>query len=423
VKDWESGLRATPTLQSQESGMSSNSNLGGKAFQQLLASTFAVQESQMDSQFLAGIVEVQRMVTRGELDLDGAMSLVVDSARDVAGAAGTAIGLLERDQLIYRAGSGCSATFPGSRVKASLTASANTKGSGEILRVENAQTDTRVQAAVSRQFGADALLILPIYHERELGGVFEVLFSEAHIFEDWEVRTYRLMAALIETAMGRTIQIDRNLKAGLPTVAQAVDEVQPQGKEYLHEDKPLFSLVNSSGIYQRCGETLAAVRDSRVLRRPALLARIMVQRATEVISNKPLHSLALAAVATGFGLTFWMAHGSRGPASTLGSLSAPGAVAVRGFQPSNEVTPEGTFDSQAAPSQVKETLGTAMRTRRVRLGQDEVDYIGDDVTVRHFNYRPVRQRRVAGTGRVAYIGKDVTVRYFTPKSASRSESR
>jgi hypothetical protein len=402
--------------------MSSNSNLGHEAFQQLLASAFAVQESQIDSQFLAGIVEVQRMVTRGELDLDGAMSLVVDSARDVAGAAGTAIGLLERDQLIYRAGSGCSATFPGSRVKASLTASATSKGSGEILRVENAQTDTRIQAAVCRQFGADALLILPIYHERELGGVFEILFSEAHVFEEWEVRTYRLMAALIETAMARTIQIDRNLKAELPTVAQAVDEVPPQGREYLHEDKPLFSLVNNSGIYERCGETLAAVRDSAVLRQPALLARIAVQRATEIISNKPLHSLALAAVATGLGLTFWMAHG-RGPGAALGSSAAPEAVAVRSFQTGNAATPEGTFESQAAPSPVKEARAAAMRPRRVRLGQSEVDYIGDDVTVRHFNGTPARQRRVAGTGRVAYIGEDVTVRYFTPKSASSSESR
>jgi hypothetical protein len=401
--------------------MSSNSNLGREAFQELLASAFAIQESQMDSQFLAGIVEVQRMVTRGELDLDGAMSLVVDSARDVAGAAGTAIGLLERDQLIYRAGSGCSATFPGSRVKASLTASASSKGSGEILRVENAQTDTRVQAAVCRQFGADALLILPIYHERELGGVFEVLFSEAHVFEDSEVRTYRLMAALIETAMA--MQVDRNLKAELPTVAQAVDEVAPQGREYLHDDKPLFSLVNNSGIYQRCGETLAAMRDSAVLRRPSLLARIVVQRATEVISNKPLHSLALAAVATGLGLTFWMAHGGRGPGSALGSSAAPEAVAVRSFQTGNAATPEGTFESQAAPSPVKEARVAAMRPRRVRLGQSEVDYIGDDVTVRHFNYRPARQRRVAGTSRVAYIGEDVTVRYFTPKSASSSQSR
>jgi hypothetical protein len=363
------------------------------------------------------------MVTRGELDLDGAMNLIVDSARDVAGAAGTAIGLLERDQLIYRAGSGSSATFPGSRVKASLTGSANTGGGREILRVENALSDTRVQAAVCRQFGANALLILPIYRDRELGGVFEVLFSEAHVFEDSEVRTYRLMAALIEMAMAKGNQLGKNLKAELPPIAQAIEEVAAQGKEYLQEDRPLFSLLNNSGMYWRCGSRLAAVRDSAVLRQPSLLARGIVQRATEVISNKPLHSLAFAAVATGFGLTFWMAHGGRGPIAPTGSSAAPRVIAVRSLQPANEAAPEGTFENQATPTAARHSEGTPMRARRVLLGQKEVDYIGDDVTVRHFNYRPARQRKAAGTSRVAYIGEDVTVRYFTPKSPGRPESR
>jgi len=67
---------------------------------------------------LSAIMEVERLVTRGELGVDGAMLLIVESARDVANAAGVAIGLLEGDQLIYRAGSGTSAPSIGSRVTA-----------------------------------------------------------------------------------------------------------------------------------------------------------------------------------------------------------------------------------------------------------------------------------------------------------------
>ena len=53
---------------------------------------------------------------------------------------------------------------------ASLTVSADAKTNCEILRVENAQTDTRIEADICRQFGASALLILPIYHDRVLAG-------------------------------------------------------------------------------------------------------------------------------------------------------------------------------------------------------------------------------------------------------------
>ena len=77
-------------------GMSSYSNLDRKSFQQLLASAFEVQQSQMDSQSLSAIVEVQRLMAKGELDVDGAMHFIVNCARNVANATGVASCLLKR---------------------------------------------------------------------------------------------------------------------------------------------------------------------------------------------------------------------------------------------------------------------------------------------------------------------------------------
>src|SRR5258708_40223776 len=101
--------------------MNSDSNLDRESFQQLLASAFAVQESQIDRQLLSAIMEMQRLIARGELGTEAAMHLIVDSARDVANAAGVAIGVIESDHIIYRAGSGGSASYIGSRVTASRT--------------------------------------------------------------------------------------------------------------------------------------------------------------------------------------------------------------------------------------------------------------------------------------------------------------
>ena len=151
-------------------------------------------------------MEVQRSVASGKLDLDGAMAHIVESARNVANATGVAIALLKGDQLTYRAGSGSSAACTGRQVTASLTVSADAKTNCEILRVENAQTDTRIEADICRQFGASTLLILPIYHDRVLAGVLDVRFSEAHAFQDPEVRTYRLMAEQIEAALFHAAQ-------------------------------------------------------------------------------------------------------------------------------------------------------------------------------------------------------------------------
>jgi len=351
----------------------------------------------MDSQFLSAIMEMQRLIARGELGLDSAMNLVVDSAREVANAAGVVIGLLDGDQLIYRAGCGCSATSVGTRVAASLTVSADTTASREILRVENARTDTSIKAAICRQLGAESLLILPIYRDRSLAGVLEVLFGEAHAFQDREVRGYRLMAGLIEAAL---------LQAEQPLIPRASELGPPRSEDFFNHKESLRG-------------------------KGKLLARKIVGRAKEVTSYKPPWNVSLAAVATLLALILWIGHG-RGPASPLKSSAPssapPGSTAIEPldrFEPAKTVPTDRASQEQDMTATVPVQKAGLVRTaaRRARVGENEVDYIGDDVTVRHFTYKAAAQRTRSSASRVANIGEDVTVRYFTPKPVVRSESR
>jgi signal transduction histidine kinase len=58
--------------------------------------------------------------------------------------------------------------------------------------------------------------------------------------------------------------------------------------------------------------------------------------------------------------------------------------------------------------------------RRVQFGPNEVDYVAEDVTIRHFITRPARKKARSVWKQVA-IGKDVTVRYFSNDSTVVSE--
>jgi len=243
--------------------MSTNFTLDRESFQNLLARAFLAQES-LESQkakppaadllakaaitaqpkeaippdyiqSLFAIVEVQRLIATCDLEVDGTMALIAERARKVANATGVAIGLLEGDELVYRAGSGSAAIYIGRHVKATLTVSAQNRGSGEILRVENAETDRRIEAAICRQFGAKALLIVPICYDRAVAGAVEILFGEAHAFQDHEVRTYQLMAGLIAEAMSHAAQFarkqvlaaERTKEHPLPAETPEAAEVEP----------------------------------------------------------------------------------------------------------------------------------------------------------------------------------------------------
>ena len=366
--------------------MSAHFTLDPESFQNLLASAFVVQESLMDTQSLSAIVEVRHLIVAGKLDVDGAMHLIADRARNVANATGVAVGLLKGDQLVYRAGSGSAATYIGRHVIATLSVSAETEASREILRVENAQTDARIEAAICRQFGAKSLLILPIYHDRAVAGVLEVLFSEAHAFQDREVRTYQLMARVVGEAMSHAGQLEQKkaLAAELSTMPQAIPQITPQMRKFLNGSG---SPANKHAIFQACG----AVRAS-----PAGAATMITHRAKPVPLHKRLWKVAGAAVVTVLVIASWIAYSYRRPASPLGASAR---------QRSNAI------DMEEARKAARST------PQRVRVGDNELDYVTEDVTVRYFTPKPTRQQVRVRDSQVDYISEDVTVHYFTPKPA------
>lgn len=348
----------------------------------------------MDSRSLSAIVQVERLIAKGELDVDGAMHVIVDCARKVANATGVAIALLQGNQLVYQAGSGSAASYIGRRRMATLTVPADPQGSHEILRVENAQTDARIEAAICRQFGAESLLMLLIYHDRSVAGVLEILFSEAHIFQNREIRSYRLMAGLIGEALSHAAQLEqkKNLTVELPTTPHTIEQITPPRENFLKDGGSIF-------------------------KQPSLPAPIIMQRAKELPWHKRRRSLTLGAVAISLVLTCWITVSYRRSASPLRSSALPRSNPVERHVPVLPATmlAEGTSKVPTAPVPTKKARVVRAVFQRARVAENEVKYIGDDVTVRYFTPKPARHRVRVGENEVDYIGDDVTVRYFTPK--------
>ena len=110
-----------------------------------------------------------------------------------------------------------------------------------------------------------------------------------------------------------------------------------------------------------------------------------------------------------------------------GELGESFATGQKFDGPLEQAPEKATSAVQPALASVKAPRPARPVVRRVQVGTNEVDYIGEDVTVRYFTHPPAPQRMPAADGRVAnrevYIGDDVTVRYFTPTPAKRPDSR
>jgi hypothetical protein len=401
--------------------MSSHTSLDRESFQQLLAAAFAVQESRMDTQSLSTVIQIQRLIAAGDLDHDQAIHLIAEHTRNVSNAAGVAIGLLEGRKLVYRAGVGSAAPYIGRHVTATLSVSADPSTPREILRVENAQTDPRIEAAVCRQFGAESLLIIPIYQGQAVAGVLEVLFSEAHVFQEREVRAYRLMSGLVGDALSRAAgQVEHAVSAAEPSsVLPAIDQTAPQTQVTPGPVNSVPDAVesgNRQAIYQLCEVALAFAGKLPTFWRFPGVATMIRQQVNRVPLRIPQWSAVLAGIAV-LVIVSWTAHGDRHAASVPhSSLKTPNFVDQPVASSPVKPSPVNASQSQTASSAAQPVKLARSAFKRVRIGENEIDYVADDVTVRHFTNLSSPGRAGARYNQVEF-GKDVTVRYFASNPA------
>jgi hypothetical protein len=417
-----------------------------------------VQESGIDTRSLSAVLELQGLMAESELDVDRAMPLMAERARNVAQATGVAIAILQGDQLVYRAGSGSSAAYVGRRVTAILSVSRHTKSKAEILRVENAQRDGRIEAAICRQFGAESLLILPVYDNQNLVGVLEVIFSDAHSFQEQEVRTYRVMASLLGEAISRAAQSQTQKatteapaiqpvvasiaprpgipKMEPPRVVQQTSPAPQSGFSILGLTSesvsltrdPLESLRNFAArltanpslrrAYRTAIASISSIRLPEVrlpeLRQLDRALSVVTQRAVRVPYYKRWVAVTVLVLAA------WVAFRDHRTAPAAPTSAV--ATAKASAQPSSPSAASTAVPAKASaiPALAVVPGAAAAKPRWVRVGNDELDYVAQDVTVRYFGVKPAAQLAPA-QGRTKKIGSDVTVRYFNPIAASEQE--
>jgi putative methionine-R-sulfoxide reductase with GAF domain len=412
--------------------LSSYSSLDLAFFQQLLANAFTVQECGMDRQSLASIVDLQRTVREGQLGEQGAMQLIAERARAVAYASGVAIGLLNRDHLFYAAGTGTAVSYVGMRVKATLSVSRMSDTRAEILRVENAEVDQRIEAAVCRQFRAKSLLILPVFRGQALAGVLHVLFDEPHVFEDQEMRTYRILAGLLSEALFQSVSPEQQkvastrMNAARALIEQkvatterrpTVDEVRAEAEAVV----PISMKADPVGEDAQPQLVKTVENEDPVTTEDAVLlptTSSIWQRYRPLFQRARIAELAVAAVVAAFA---WVLCTQKPATGASAALTPKTPVAIP--QPPNAPKVDSPNDATTKPAAAASVADAPMPrdlapavTRWKVAPERRVKRFGDDVTVRYFPPRTATVLTADGV-ETRQLSDDVTVRYIRPRNA------
>ena len=231
---------------------------GHNALQGLLAFACIHQQAARRKREAQGPLDSPLKFSREEeLALDEILQLVAARAVAITGADGVAIALAKERAIVCRASAGKIAPDAGVRLDPNSGFSGACLRSGEIVRCDDSENDTRVNPQACRALGARSMIAVPLSAKKRVIGLLEAFSAETFGFNDSDVRSLNLLGELILaairpeeehhlTAMAREVipdaVVQKKPETNLPVV------VQPASFEANHE---LSSVVRNTSADQQ----------------------------------------------------------------------------------------------------------------------------------------------------------------------------
>jgi hypothetical protein len=224
--------------------------LDEESFQQLLSAAHIIQEHNDrllakepkagSAETLAEIVETRKLVLTGDPDLRGAAGLIVARLLRITKATGAAIGIFDKGQLTYLAGSGSASNENGEHVAVKSSLSGACLQTGKILRRPDVATGPQLPPEFRRDSTVRSLIAVPIHRETRVAGVVELRFAEISGFSEDDVYACELMAALMTEALARADELDKKeaLAAEREAMLQILEKIKPQLEKLAGEPIP-----------------------------------------------------------------------------------------------------------------------------------------------------------------------------------------
>jgi hypothetical protein len=159
---------------------------------------------------LAAVTAVQREVEALGADLSGALQLIAARAETLLRASGAAIALATADPNLMdcRASAGASAPPVGARLQVGSGFSGECVKTGRLLRCDDTDTDTRVDAETCRALGIRSILAAPVRVGEKSIGILEAFAPQPNAFSEADSRALQRLAETVLAAVNRAARAE-----------------------------------------------------------------------------------------------------------------------------------------------------------------------------------------------------------------------
>jgi hypothetical protein len=137
-------------------------------------------------------------------DLNTALRVISERARTLLRGTGAAIALIDRGPMMCRASVGTGGPPLGTQVDVNSGFSGECIRTGKTLRCDDAETDSRIEAVISRRLGIRSIVAAPIRYEREVVGVLEVFSAQSFAFDEGDLAVLERLAQTVLLMVSQT---------------------------------------------------------------------------------------------------------------------------------------------------------------------------------------------------------------------------
>lgn len=169
-------------------------------------------------------------------DLDSALQLLADRAQFITGASGAAIALRRSgmNDMQCRASAGSNAPELGALLSTEFGLSGESVRTKRALRCDDAERDARVNREVCRHLGIASVVVMPVVHDDEVMGVFELFSGRANAFGERDISAVKRLSEMVETAV--------RMAHATQTLPQRLNEEQPVEVEAVPEEETILDV-------------------------------------------------------------------------------------------------------------------------------------------------------------------------------------
>lgn len=158
---------------------------------------------------------------------DAMLHEITRTAQHASGASGAALVLSDGNLMSCRACSGELGPPVGTRLNTTTGFTASCVQTGEAIRCDDAETDSRVDRSSCRQLGIRSILAVPVFDGQNVAGVLEVLSHDPRKFTDRHAIALRLLARLVETLANYASRDDASPAALTPDTGSKSSNPSP----------------------------------------------------------------------------------------------------------------------------------------------------------------------------------------------------